>query len=95
MVYEAMVYFYSSKAEVIDMLSLLDAEVDSTKLKQVASGIQDEKLKQVASEMKFPSAFAFVPWMHHVLIIQKSKSIEEALFFNSFRKFRKRRIVFL
>lgn len=31
--------------------------------------------------MKFPSAFAFVPWMHHVLIIQKSKSIEEALFY--------------
>ena len=73
--------FYSSNAEVIDMLSLLEAEVDSTKLKQVASGIQDEKLKQVASEMKFPSAFAFVPWMHHVLIIQKSKSIEEALFY--------------
>ena len=73
--------FYSSKAEVIDMLSLLDAEIDSTKLKQIASGIQDEKLKQVASEMNFPSAFAFVPWMHHVLIIQKSKSIEEALFY--------------
>ncbi|MCR4762946.1 MAG: DUF1016 N-terminal domain-containing protein, partial [Lachnospiraceae bacterium] len=25
--------------------------------------------------------FAFVPWMHHVMIIQKAKSIEEALFY--------------
>ena len=25
--------------------------------------------------------FAFVPWMHHVLIIQKAKSVEEALFY--------------
>jgi len=73
--------FYSSKTEAIDMLSSLDNMLDSIKLKQVASGIRAEKLKQVASEMEFPSAFAFVPWMHHVLIIQKTKSIEEAAFY--------------
>lgn len=31
--------------------------------------------------MLFPSVFAFVPWMHHVHIIQKCKTIEEALFY--------------
>ncbi len=31
--------------------------------------------------MIFPEFFSFVPWMHHILIIQKSKSIEEALFY--------------
>jgi len=31
--------------------------------------------------MLFPSLFAYVPWKHHVLIVQKSNSIEEALFY--------------
>ena len=35
--------------------------VDSKKLKQVASEIQDEKLKQADSELAFPAAFAYVP----------------------------------
>ncbi len=75
--------FYASKKEasalISDMESLIDTE--SIKLKQVASETHDTKLKQVASELKFPTTFAFVPWMHHVLIIQKSQSIEEALFY--------------
>ena len=31
--------------------------------------------------MAFPPVFAYVPWKHHVLIVQKSQSIEEALFY--------------
>ena len=38
-----------------------------------------EKLKQLVSE--FPSAFACVPWGHHVRIVQHSETIEEALFY--------------
>jgi predicted nuclease of restriction endonuclease-like (RecB) superfamily len=39
------------------------------------------KLNQVGSEMIFPSFFAYVPWKHHVLIIQRCKTIEETLFY--------------
>jgi len=38
-----------------------------------------EKLKQVVSE--FPLPFVCVPWGHHVRIVQRSKTIEEALFY--------------
>ena len=31
--------------------------------------------------MMFPAIFAYVPWRHHVLITQKCKTIEEALFY--------------
>ena len=75
--------FYASntanRAVIADLLSHVD--VNSKKLKQVASEIQSEKLKQADSELAFPAAFAYVPWMHHVLIMQKCKSIDEALFY--------------
>ncbi len=75
--------FYSSGNEAALLISNLENQIDtgSLKLKQVASEIQEQKLKQFDSEMPFPSVFAFVPWMHHVLIIQKCKTIEEALFY--------------
>ena len=38
-----------------------------------------EKLQRLVGE--FPLPFALVPWRHHVEIITKSKSIEEALFY--------------
>ena len=55
--------------------------VDNTKLNQVGSVISDEKLNQLGSVIEFPKIFAYVPWRHHVLIVQKSKSVEEALFY--------------
>lgn len=75
--------FYASNNRAVSLISDMEKQVDtsSVKLKQVASEIHEAKVKQVASELEFPSVFAFVPWMHHVLIIQKSQSIEEALFY--------------
>ena len=75
--------FYTSNNKAVSLISDMENQVDtgSVKLKQVASEIHEAKVKQVASEYEFPSIFAFVPWMHHVLIIQKSQSIEEALFY--------------
>ena len=75
--------FYASNSENKVLLEELTGHVDigSQKLKQLASEIQDEKLKQADSEFAFPVAFAYVPWMHHVLIMQKCNSIEEALFY--------------
>lgn len=75
--------FYSENVESRALISNLEEQLDLniSKLKQVASEIQESKLNQPDSEMIFPSIFAFVPWKHHVLIIQKAKSIEEALFY--------------
>ena len=51
------------------------------KLNQVDSEICETKLNQAASENPFSTVFAYVPWMHHILIVQKCKTIPEALFY--------------
>ena len=51
----------------------------SAKLYKVGRELQDEKMHQVGAE--FPLPFALVPWRHHVEIITKCKSIDEALFY--------------
>lgn len=75
--------FYSVNTEAKAFISNIDEQIsiNGSKLKQVASEIQESKLKQADSELSFPQMFAFVPWMHHVMIIQKAKSVEEALFY--------------
>ncbi|SCY12667.1 PDDEXK nuclease domain-containing protein [Butyrivibrio sp. INlla14] len=75
--------FYSVNNEARAFISNIEEQINinGSKLKQVASEIQESKLKQADSELSFPQMFAFVPWMHHVMIIQKAKSIEEALFY--------------
>ena len=52
-----------------------------SKMNQLGSEICEKKLNQPDSEMIFPSFFAFVPWKHHVMIVQKAKSVDEALFY--------------
>ncbi|SMC71220.1 Predicted nuclease of restriction endonuclease-like (RecB) superfamily, DUF1016 family [Oscillospiraceae bacterium] len=75
--------FYSSFDGLSDIMTALESQLDinRTKLNQVASEIKEQKLNQVGSEMMFPAIFAYVPWRHHVLITQKCKTIEEALFY--------------
>ena len=48
-------------------------------LLQSVREIEDEKLQRPVAE--FPALFGLVPWRHHVEIISKCKSIEEALFY--------------
>ena len=43
--------------------------------------MEETKLHQPGAEMQFPMIFGFVPWRHHVEIITKCKSVEEALFY--------------
>lgn len=75
--------FYTSESNASSLISDMEAHIDmhSSKLKQVASEIAEPKLKQVVSELMFPPSFAYVPWGHHVMIMQRSKSLEEALFY--------------
>ncbi len=69
--------------------------INPKKLEQVVSvllpldNLRNIKLKQVGSEIHeqektgfpFPPVFAFIPWGHHVEIVKKCKSVDEALYY--------------
>lgn len=57
-------------------------DLEDLKLYQIGEKInQNEKLHQLGAEIEFPTIFGFVPWRHHVEIVTKCKTIEEALFY--------------
>jgi len=60
-------------------LQQLVGEISKSKLHQAGGEIEILKLHQLGGE--FPAPFALVPWRHHVEIISKCKSIDEALFY--------------
>jgi len=88
-------YLFYSSPEACEKLYQLGRELEFQKLYQPGREIthqlgaeillqsvrelEDEKLQQPVEE--FPALFALVPWRHHVEIISKCKSIEEALFY--------------
>ena len=63
--------FYTKSTEHITLIGDLPDQI----------AIDREKLHQLGGEIAFPPLFAYVPWRHHVDIITKCKSIEEALFY--------------
>lgn len=63
--------FYAINYDVIGLIEHLEKSIN----------VSGEKLHQVGAEMAFPSIFSYVPWKHHILIISKCKTIEEALFY--------------
>ena len=75
--------FYTVNNETAELIEKLENSINANnkKLNQVASEICETKLNQAASENPFPTVFAYVPWMHHILIVQKCKTIPEALFY--------------
>jgi hypothetical protein len=75
--------FYALKEETALLIEDIESGVRASgkKLNQIGSEIQEQKLNQAGSEMPFPTILAYVPWKHHVLIMQKCKTIEEALFY--------------
>ena len=50
-----------------------------TKLYQIGKELSEEKLHQVGKE--FPLPFSLVPWRHHIEIIYRCQTVEEALFY--------------
>ncbi len=48
---------------------------------QIAGGMETTNCQQVAGELEMPANFARIPWFHHVVIISKSNSLDEALFY--------------
>ena len=76
--------FYSSSDIFSEMAHTIAASMDlnSLKLQQVGAEIsENQKLQQPVAELEFPTIFGFVPWGHHVEIVTKCKTIEEALFY--------------
>lgn len=71
--------FYSGNYE---KLQQLVGEMDTAEINSKTGNIlQNVKLQQVVGEFQFPKIFAFVPWGHHIQIITKCKSAEEAAFY--------------
>lgn len=71
--------FYSGDYEKIQKLI---GEMHTTEIKSKTGNIlQTIKLQQVVGEIEFPKIFTFVPWGHHIQIITKCKSAEEAAFY--------------
>ena len=76
--------FYSGKENFSELAHHMEESLDmkGLKLQQVGMEIDEkQKLHQLGAEMEFPSVFGFVPWRHHVEIVTKCKTIEEALFY--------------
>ncbi|MCF0180846.1 MAG: DUF1016 family protein [Muribaculaceae bacterium] len=75
--------FYSEKLHQAGReLQLIDTKAKE-KLYQAGREIKDIVLHEEieAGAMSFPEVFAYIPWRHHVEIINKCKSVEEALFY--------------
>lgn len=51
------------------------------KLHQLGAEIPKSITHQLGAELEMPANFAFVPWKHHVQIVSKCSSLDEALFY--------------
>ena len=85
-------YLFYSSSEAQEKLAQAVRELPASKLLQPVRELQsfgiqgNTKLQQAVGEIEetgvpFPSIFALVPWGHHINILSKSKSVEEALFY--------------
>lgn len=80
-------YLFYSSQEACEKLYQLGRELEYRKLlqpvreilQQPVAEMENEKLQQPVRE--FPSPFGLIPWGHHIAIISKCNSIEEALFY--------------
>lgn len=75
--------FYSASLgkEKIQQLVGEITQANFSRLQQIGTPLQEETLQQSVGEISFPFFFSYVPWGHHILIITKCKSVEEALFY--------------
>ena len=77
-------YLFYAAGRDREKLHQLGAElksIPSVKLEQLAKPAPVPKVHQVGAELPFPEIFAFVPWRHHVEIVSKCNTIEEAAFY--------------
>lgn len=76
--------FYSGDESFSELAHHMEESLDMKGLKLQQVGVeldQNEKLQQLVAEIGFPKFFGFVPWGHHIEIVTKCKTIEEAMFY--------------
>lgn len=75
--------FYTTGTEPQKLQQLVEEMplTNGTKLAQIGVDVGNAKLQQLVEEFPFPSAFGFVPWGHHILIMGKCSTVEEAIFY--------------
>ena len=57
-------------------------EIDAAIRQQLADQLEDDKKgHQVGDQLEMPEIFGRIPWRHHVQIISKCQSLDEALFY--------------
>ena len=59
----------------------LAGNLEKSKLHQVGVESEPESCQQPAGELELPEYFGQIPWFHHITIISKSKSLDEAMFY--------------
>lgn len=59
----------------------MQISVIQSRMEQIGKNVTEERIQQAIGEFPFPDFFAYVPWGHHIDIITKCDSIEEALFY--------------
>lgn len=57
------------------------AKLDGSKWQQLVAKSETPDFHRVGGELEMPTDFALVPWGHHIQIISKSNSLDEALFY--------------
>lgn len=56
-------------------------ELEITNRQQAVGEMEDQSRQQAADELEMPAKFAFVPWGHHIELISKCHSLQEAFFY--------------
>lgn len=77
-------YLFYSGAVTAEKLQQLVGETTQehiSRLNQIGMPVREGKLQQAVGEMPFPASFSYVPWGHHILIVTKCKTVDEALFY--------------
>ncbi len=69
--------------EDIEKSQQLGGQIDNPKIGQQLAGQLDENEKghQAGDQLEMPESFGLVPWKHHVLIISKCQTLDEAIFY--------------
>ena len=57
------------------------AKIDLLNWHEPSAKLEEANSQQIIGEIIFPDIFALVPWKHHVYVVSKSQSVDEALFY--------------
>lgn len=75
-------FYYERVTKGQQPVGLISQQAADEKSHQLGGQLEvDEKSHQVGGELEMPEIFGRIPWKHHVHIISKCQSLDEALFY--------------